>query len=625
MDEKEYKELRKYVAAGNMSDEDKKILSEYTERRWRSDQRFRNYKDMIVNSRLAFRQIAPLDILNSVQSVAESGNGGENRTWQDANGDIHTEENGDNNNSVMLFPMYSAICNKMIETLHGLPPRYEWAANTNKGISTAYALELELMKCYTKSNIGAKIPMLLWHLVVDGIFAQQTVYRTMSDKIRRNGKEESIYNGGTIDFIVYDPLTCYFDWDADITDIRKTSKFFIATIADSITYDGLVEEFGKEEVDKMKDAGVMCYKSGDIGDVRKNQMERDNGFTEPLESCVWREYYTNDGMVYSIINDSYIIKKGYVESGVADQIPINIGVAYYDPDSKLGTTLWERVKWSVALMSQALNQVADRNAFNNHAPFFTNAADIDIDFSMDASMGRRIIKVNPMFPNQDDVNKMIGQFLLPEVLPGAEFMFVQGLQAIFYVTGTNSLAFGIQDKQIRTAGAAEMIGASLVRSDSDIAKKLEVSFFNPVTWDFLRIFYTHYNDFPTFKENNIPEEFLKNYKDIRVVNGSYLTADKAERLGKLQQVLQLAMANPQGMRLANLYHDLIQAIGFINPSLYLKSENEIALEQLFVDLGAKAAAGLITEEEMAQAQAAIKFLMDTSQKAAIEGGDNVQG
>ena len=117
---------------------------------------------------------------------------------------------------------------------------------------------------------------------------------------------------------------------------------------------------------------------------------------------------------------------------------------------------------------------------------------------------------------------------------------------------------------------------------------------------------------------------MKNYKSVRVVNGSYLTADKAERLGKLQQVLQLAQLNPQGMRLSNLYHDLIQAIGFINPSMYLKSEGEIALEQLFVDLGAKAAAGCISDEEMKQAQAAIMFLIKTTQKAAMEGGDNVQ-
>ena len=150
------------------------------------------------------------------------------------------------------------------------------------------------------------------------------------------------------------------------------------------------------------------------------------------------------------------------------------------------------------------------------------------------------------------------QVLLPEITPGAEFLYSQGMNGIFYVTGTNSMAFGIQEKQIRTAQAAEMIGASLVRSDSDIAKKIECSFFNPVTWDFLRIFYVNYDAFPTFKENNIPKDFLKNYKSVRVVNGSYLTVDKAERLGKLQQVLQLAYMNEESLKLTleNIRHPL---------------------------------------------------------------------
>lgn len=622
----EYDYDKERLNSVRIPDEDKEILDRYIGIKWRSNQQFREYKKKIVNARKAYRQIAPDDILNSIQAVAESGNGGERQTtdFYDDRGQ-RKEIDGDNNNSVMIFPMYSAICNKMIETLHALPPRYEWAANDNAGIATAWALELELMKCYTKSNIGAKIPMLLWHLIVDGIFAQQTVFRQMSEKIKVKGQEkpESVYDGGTIDFIIYDPLTCYFDWDADITDFRRTSKFFIATISDSVTYDGLVDVFGKDAVERMKSAGVASYKSGDYGDVYKNQMERDNGFTEPIESLVWREYYTKDGRCYSIINDCYIIKKSDVESGVADQIPINIGVAYYDPDSKLGSSLWERVRWGVALMSQAINQVADNNSFNCKAPFFTSG-EVQEDLSRDASEGRRLIHITSRYPGQTDVTKMVTQFLLPEITPGAEFMFAQGMNGIFYVTGTNSMAFGIQDKQIRTAQAAEMIGASLVRSDSDIAKKIECSFFNPVTWDFLRIFYANYDAFPTFKENNIPKDFLKNYKSVRVVNGSYLTADKAERLGKLQQVLQLAQLNPQGMRLSNLYHDLIQAIGFINPSMYLKSEGEIALEQLFVDLGAKAAAGFISDEEMKQAQAAIMFLMQTTQKAAMEGGDNVQ-
>lgn len=585
------------------------IMTEYISRKFFSEQRFQRYKDKINCARDAYKQIAPADILNSIIATPESGNGGEKRKDQFS---------GENNSSTMIHPMFAAICNKMIESLHALPPRYEWAANTNDGISTAWALELELMKCYTKSNIGAKIPLLIWHLVVDGIFAQQTIYKKMEEKIRVNGKEEVIYNGGTIDFIVYDPIDCYFDWDADITDMRKTSKYFIATINPSITLDGLKARFGKEAVEKAQANGLSSMKSGDRGDQLKRQQQVQDGLQPPEDSYIYREYYTNDGMCYHIINDNYIIEAGYVESGVADQIPINIGVCYINPDNPLGMTLWEKVKWCIAQMSQAINQVADRNAFNNNAPFFMLGS-IDKNYSRDKSTGRKIIKLIPFGNNQDDVRKMISQFLLPEVLPGAQWMFQEGLQGLFYVTGTNSMSFGIQDKQIRTEDVANMIGASLVRSDSDIAKKIECSFFNPVTWDFLRIFYVNYDSFG-FDKNQIPREFLKNYKDIRVVNGSYLTADRVERLGKLTQVLQLAAGMPEIMRMQALFHDLIQAIGFINPALYLKSGNEVMIEEIMNDIALKAAQGILSDEELKAAAACAKEIAAISQKSDFEAG-----
>lgn len=68
------------------------------------------------------------------------------------------------------------------------------------------------------------------------------------------------------------------------------------------------------------------------------------------------------------------------------------------------------------------------------------------------------------------------------------------------------MTFGMQDKQIRVTSVADMIGEALVRSDSDIAKRIENSFYNPVTWDILRIFYTRYEYFD-FQEQSIPPDF----------------------------------------------------------------------------------------------------------------------
>lgn len=474
--------------------------------------------------------------------------------------------------SKMLLPMYKAIAKKMIDNMTAIPPRYEWDANRKDYVKTSRSLEKEFAKFYTKMNLAGKMPRIIKHFVRDGVFVQQTVFKEMSEQVMKwtDGRPnaENLYNKGAIDYLIYDPMTCYFDWDADPMDYRGTARFIIVTISSSMSqkafrrkypnFKGSIGGGHQEREDLLKD------QSGD----------RIVGKTKPNNVVVLREYYLDNGKFYVIADDAHVVDEGWSSNGDLSRIPINVGFCY---DEYI--TLWEELKWPVAAMSNSFNQVADNNAFNNTSPIYV-LGDVVVDpLAYDPADGRKMFRIDPMSKQIVRAADALHQFTIPEVTQGATFMYEKAKEALFYVTGTTDMTFGMQDKQIRIQSVADMIGEALIRSDSDIAKRIENSFYNPVTWDILRIFYTRYDSFD-FKDQNIPADFLKDYRNIRVVNGSYLPADRMVRLAKLNEALKLAVQIPDKMNLENLFFDLFEAIGFVDPYRYLMTDEEYWAKEL---------------------------------------------
>jgi len=572
------------------------ILVEYKRRLQRSSGEYTPLYQKIKNSRDAFNQKMPSDIINQASNYQlTKGNA------LDSSGDDNGMYQGC---SRMLIPMYTAITYKTVENLTALPPRYEWAANKRGYEKTSRSLERELVKIYTKMNLNKVLARLYQNFLVAGFFVQQTVFKKIEETVRKfdNGKmkEEVIYNGGAIDYYLYDPLTTFTDWDAQPSRIRETSKFIIVTVNDAMSPEGIEAEYG------IPASSVGGASPNLAPDVLKQNLRWQNT-TPKNDTCTVREYYLNNGEFYTIVNDTFIVAKGYASNGVADQIPINVGVLEIDDDCNLGKPYWERVKWPIAAMSNAFNQVADNNAWNNTAPFFTLGNLGLEEIGMDVNDGRKIFSVEAPSKTAVDITKLITQFTVPEVTNGAAMLFEKGKESLFYTTGTTDMSFGMQDKQIRNAGVADMISQSLVRSDSAVAKSIENQFLNPVTWDILRIYYTHYDDFG-FTNQQIPRDFLKDYKNIRVVNGSYLPSDKSVRLGKLQQTFQLAMQAPDMMRLEELFYDLIEAIGFANPYRYLKTKEEFMAQELLGSIQELLQSGQIDKAQADEMTKAVQLL-----------------
>ena len=123
-----------------------------------------------------------------------------------------------------------------------------------------------------------------------------------------------------------------------------------------------------------------------------------------------------------------------------------------------------------------------------------------------------------------------------------------------------------------------MISSATVRPDSDVARKMGVGFMNPTTWDIIQIFYIYYNDFG-FDEKELPREFLKELKHVRVVPGSYLPEDAMTRLQRAYAVAMRSQSAPDAYVQKEVEEEILDALGVVMPEQVLKSGDDILRQQ----------------------------------------------
>ncbi len=571
----------------------------YKERLQKGETVWSEYYKKLKYERQAYLQEIPDDISASASEAAvEVGN--------DPTGAMKSTH------SQMLVPMYTAITKKTREAFSAMPLRFEYEANSQVGLLARRAIQIKLREVYTRANMAASQSK-AFNYVGGGLIISQTVYKTLDRKVRIDGQTKSILTGGGIDVEIYDPLRVVLDWNAKIGDIRNTSEFCIVTIGD-FTAEGIKAKYGFE-IAEGEGNGSGGGSTPRAFDSYKKTLEEDVG--ENLQNTYpVREYYLKDGSWYTIVNDTYVVNKSFATNGDADRIPINAVVLFPTPDSHMGMTLWDYLKWPVALMSCAVNQVADNNAMNNNAPYLVSKGLGLGGYSMGDFEGD-FLEFNPIGGKNFDIKKYMDRPQIREVTDGAAFMYNKGMEQLFYVAGSTPMDFGVQDKQIRTAGVAEMVSQAIVRSDSDLAVKMENGYMNPTTWDIVQIFYTHYEDFG-FDPDSLPREFLENPKAIRVVNGSYLKEDQITRLNRISILIQQAQLDPQRWKWEDLMYEFSEALGVIDPYVYIKTPEEATKERLALMamqiIGEKGA----QDEQVQQIVAQLAELSATTARGPVE-------
>jgi len=480
-----------------------------------------------------------------------------------------------------MFPIYTAVAEKIKQDLTAAPFRFQWEGNTAEGVDIKEAFDKIFLKTFTYDNSAQDISIGLNHAVVSGtMITQVSTRKEYRRRIKPDGETDSIAVGRTIPIKSYDPLTVILDWNAIPNKVSETSDFIIVTL-------------GQRSLDYVKrqwsDKDITSLLASEQVDMHKTQLEQEAGTTKSTysDSVMLREYYTADGYRHVIANDEVLLETSVVSNGILDRIPFDVAPIWDDPDSVYGMTLWNLLEPSIQVLNTALNQILDSNALNAKMPFFTFKGTLkNAGMTLNDYKANEIVELDPKSlitlsaggATRFSINDMITKLQFPDITQAGIFLFETALKAIWFVTGLNPESLGgIQEKQIRNEMVAGMIQQSALRGSSKIVKHLELGFMNPTCWHLVDIFEMYYDDFPEFAQAGIPREFLKSLKEIRVVNGSYLPADKSSQMEKAQVLLQRASVN-QTYDQIKVESNFLKQVGFLDPERWYRSPEELMQE-----------------------------------------------
>lgn len=531
------------------------FLAQYQARLNLADQNMSNYYETVLAARDAFAQKLPQDIIDKTsEQNKETGNATSYLTA-----------------SALMHPAFTITAKKTIESFSALPFRFDISANDAMGVAQKKVIDKKLKTIYTRQNVTAEMFNGYFYNVINGLSISQVkthkkqvrVTKPEIDEATGMFKEETLSDDRVISIMCYDPLNTVLDYSAKPSNITETSEFIVITDR-YITNGDMNDYFGE---------------SNKMFDIHKRNLACDRGIVYDKFAPI-REYYDRSGFFVTIAGDNKIIKVEMVSNGTVGKIPINVAPIWTDPDSPSGsTTLWNYMKNMVALSSRALNLVCDNVALNNNAPFFTyTGSGLEDNATLDNFTPREIVALNPIAGKSADIRNQIFKPVFQEITQGSSMMYEQGQQLAFMLAGTSPIQFGVQDKQIRVSGAADMISSATVRPDSDVARKMEVGFMNPTTWDIIQIFYIYYNDFG-FDEKELPREFLKELKHVRVVPGSYLPEDAMTRLQRAYAVALRSQTAPDAYVQKEVEEEILDALGVVMPEQVLKSGDDILRQQ----------------------------------------------
>ncbi len=545
----------------------------------------------IYYSKKAFQQVMPDDL----EGVA-------NNTQED--GDVVSR---------FVFPGQTFIGKKMMEDLTALPFRFETIGNNPMGHAGSRGVQHKLKQIYSRVGMMRKVVHNMYNFVVGGTsIVEPITYRDRYTQIKKVNSEnkpwdletDEMSSSRVIDIKTYDPMMTILDWNADPADIERTSRFII-TAEGFYSQDEIAEMWSESVAEKVAEGGIVGdwklfseFENSELKTLKKNLQEMVGFKVDLVDSpgvYAYTKYFTGDGLVHEFIG-GYYIGSNVVNNRIADRIPFVITPSFPHPDNPFGVTLWDYLKVAIQIASNAVNTIVDATEDNRSMPWVVDNELAMDGLTLEELKDRDFIGVSGGAGfEQLDLNKAIYKLESDEVTEGTRFMYSIGNEMMYLLAGSNPMEFGVQEKQLRTKGASEMMHSSMVRSDSDMSKKYESGMVNPLTWCIIRIMYSYYDDFG-FDPEVIPKEALKNPEMIRVVPGSYLPEDRFTRIGRAVEVVKRSMSNPRSYELSEVEFDYLEALGVPDPHRLVKSGPEILREQLATAIARMSPDGQIPEK-----------------------------
>lgn len=489
--------------------------------------------------------------------------------------------------SKYLAPISTSLILKWLQDIQTHNFRFEFEGNpdyntknsdgtykTSIGSFIRRGFDNELNRVYSYNNWKLKQAFAYFYGLVTGTMITQTFSRDKKEEIidPNTGVKEPISVGRSIELKVYSPLNVMVDWNAAPSDISGTAEWCIVKTGE------IDPEVANKTYGTNFNVTALPYSGRDGSTILSqlvNDLKEKSGRTNTYTGLAVYEYYNRDGIKYTFIED-VLVDAEYNSNCISGRIPLNICQVFLDPQSPFGTPFNDFIQESVNMVSYAINSTADNIAINNNAPLFYTKGLIEEDLSLGDIQRNKLVPVDPSSITLTgnaafDINNHFYKMSIPDISQGTMFIFQQAMQFIFNIAGVSSVSLsGYQDKQIRNADVAQMISSASLRNSSMVVMNIENGFINPTCWDIMRIFHVYYDDFPAFKAMGLPKEFLKDLKNVRVVNGSYLPGDQVDLAQKMAYLEQLMTKYPTLFKGVDVMTDLLRAVGFSQPENYYK-------------------------------------------------------
>jgi len=478
--------------------------------------------------------------------------------------------------------LFKAIGDSIIRDITAKPMRYEWGANNNEGIKVKRAFDKILTKAYSYTGTDKEKLSSFYHLIYSSCSIIEPYSEKKSRKIiKQDGTIDILPSGRVVSFRSYDPLFTVLDWNSDPFDVAGTSQFAIVYIG-KFTKESLEALYGKKAVKALPDTPVDEYGSirgaGNSLETMKDNLHNSAGHTTITGFPVY-EYYTLGGKRYTIARGYGVIQESINSNGAYDELPLLVTPMFIDPDSPYGISLYETLQQALDVVSTSINHIADTNNLSIKSPTFIYKGLLTkTDFTLKDSLPTDIVELDvsgmllagvTSIPRIEDT---ISRINFKEVTEGSMFLMKNSLDHIWMMTGKSPTDLGgIQDKQIRVSGVADMTQASSLRSSSMITSNLESYMLNPLTQTFARMFAMYWEDFPEFKALGIDEKDIKNIQqNIRVVNGSYLPSDQFNEMQRTDALLNYQMTTrSQSIDATQVFMEWATARGETSPERFL--------------------------------------------------------
>jgi len=506
----------------------------------------------IRNARLLLKQVLPEAATDKLVADTDSVPGN----------NVESE-----NRSMYCPPVALAIKEKMIEDLTASPFEFVYEHNDPSGKAKAEIFMEEFKRTFTQENIMAEHSMNLINLLDSGTIISVPIIKSMSSSVILDVKDDdgkitqkvqALDNGSSLGFYSYDVLRTLIDPNAEPHRVQKTAEWIVITAGEKSA------EYIKQKYDvdvsilNVSDESFGAGKAGSktylVVDTYKKELEEISGL-ENKSGFVIREYFLTNGKKYTILEDQFVIADTWNSARIYGELPVIICPAVVDPESPYGIPLMDKLEPSIELVATAINLVADNTIMRNKFPWITLKGLIDPNAMSQLTSGmynsfNNIMELNPAglkhIPNLN-LKSVIDLFAKPEfqeVTSGSQFLYSEGMNNIWLITGLNPANMsGRQEKQIRVESVAQMINQASMRNSSGVVKNLDTYYFNVKCRMFQYMYYAHYDKFPALKDAGITRDDIANFKNIRIVNGSYLPEDQMTRGMKAQVVMNRGMIN----------------------------------------------------------------------------------